>query len=328
MNGALLKRLFKAINLGSTEDLQKIAQAIIDDELKKGHSQLAKELTNAMLASVGSSKPEASFEMNNKSMSVLPKSKRYETPLATYIPNDKLQHNMILPSIIEDKFNRIEKEYAARERLAMYGFTPRKKVLLYGPPGCGKTLGAQRLAWRTGLPLLKVRFDSLISSYLGETATNLRSIFDSAAHSPCILFFDEFDSIAKSRSMDQDVGEIKRVVNSFLQLLDEYEAPGLLIAATNLNDQIDPAIWRRFDDSIEITKPGPQELKQIITTTLSGMKTVEFDWNILLKEADGFSAAQIVRAASDAAKKVILDSSELVTQKALLSAIVENRGVN
>ncbi|MCY9666698.1 AAA family ATPase [Paenibacillus alginolyticus] len=328
MNGTLLKRLFKAINIGSNDDLQKIAQAIIDDELKKGHTQLAKELSNAMLASGRLIKPEATFEMNTNSMSVLPKSKRYETPLATYIPSDKLQHDMILPNTVEEKFIRIEKEYAARERLALYGFTPRKKILLFGPPGCGKTLGAQRLAWRTGLPLIKVRFDSLISSYLGETASNLRSIFDSAAHSPCILFFDEFDSIAKSRTMDQDVGEIKRVVNSFLQLLDEYESPGLLVAATNLNDQIDAAIWRRFDDSIEIPKPGPEELKQIIVVTLSGMKTERFDWNILLKEAEGFSAAQIVRASGDAAKKVILDSSELVTQKVLLSAIAENRGVN
>lgn len=327
MNSSLLKRLFKAISIGSNEDLQKIANAIIDDETKKGHLQLVKDLKSVM-ASSQSIKPDAVFEINGKSLSVLPTSKRYETPLATFTDPNKLQHEMILPQEVEERFKRIEKEYAARERLALYGFTPKKKILLYGPPGCGKTLGAQRIAWNTGLPLLKVRFDTLISSYLGETATNLRSIFESVLHPPCVLFFDEFDSIAKSRTMGQEVGEIKRVVNSFLQLLDEYEAPGLLVAATNLYDQIDPAIWRRFDDAVEIPIPGKEELKQLIIVTLSGMRTVNFDWNKIMNESKGYSAAQIVRAAQDAAKRVILEGSEIVTQEALESAIIENRGVN
>lgn len=325
MNSSLIKRLFRSISNGNSEDLQKIAQTIIEDENRKGHTKLAKELSN-MLSSNSYMNPNATFEMSPTSLNVLPKSKRYEIPLATYIPSDQLEHHMILPAEVEKRFQRIEKEYAARERLAQHGLIPRRKILLYGSPGCGKTLGAQRLAWNTGLPFIKVRFDAMVSSYLGETASNLRSIFDTAAQSPCLLFIDECDSLAKSRMASQEVGEIKRVVNSFLQLLDEYDAPGLLVAATNLDDQLDPAVWRRFDDVLEIPKPEAGELKELIKMTLSAVKYNKFDWYLILEETKGFSAAQMVRATRDAAKRAILDGYEMVTNEMMLEAIRECRG--
>lgn len=327
MNASLMKRLFRAVSTGSREDLQKIANHIIEEEEKKGHVQLAKELKSTLISS-SNTQPEAVFEFKQNSLTLLPKSKRYDIPLTTYIRPEQLQHEMILPTFVEERFERIEKEYAARDRLASHGLKPRRKILLYGPPGCGKTLGAERLAWNTGLPLMKVRFDTMVSSLLGETATNLRTIFDSAAQSPCVLFFDECDSIAKSRTTGQEVGEIKRVVNSFLQFLDEYEGPGLLVAATNLTDQLDPAVWRRFDDVFELPKPGSDELKQIIQMTLSAMRTVQFNWELVLKETLGFSGAQMVRAAQDAAKRIILASEDIVTQEALLQSINEHRSVN
>lgn len=325
MNSSLIKRLFRSISNGNSEDLQKIAQTIIEDENRKGHTKLAKELSN-MLSSNSYMNPNATFEMSPTSLNVLPKSKRYEIPLATYIPSDQLEHHMILPAEVEKRFQRIEKEYAARERLAQHGLIPRRKILLYGSPGCGKTMGAQRLAWNTGLPFIKVRFDAMVSSYLGETASNLRSIFDTAAQSPCLLFIDECDSLAKSRMASQEVGEIKRVVNSFLQLLDEYDAPGLLVAATNLDDQLDPAVWRRFDDVLEIPKPKAGELKELIKMTLSAVKYNKFDWYLILEETKGFSAAQMVRATRDAAKRAILDGYEMVTNEMMLEAIRECRG--
>jgi len=324
MNSTLMKRLFKTISSGNTDDLEKIAYQIIHAENKKGHTRLVKELTN-IIESTQKSNPVIKENKNN-SLVILPKSKRYDIPLATYKPREELEYSMILEDKIEERFLRIEKEYAARERLALYGLTPRKKILLYGPPGCGKTLGAQRLAFNTGLPLLKVNFDAIVSSYLGETATNLRAIFESVSNEPYLLFIDEFDSLAKSRTISQEVGEIKRVVNSFLQLLDEYNAPGLLVAATNLNDQLDPAVWRRFDEVIEITKPGKSEIKKIIKMTLSSITTTEFNWNIVIKEAEGISAAQIVKAAREAAKMAILNCKEIVTEELLIQALNENKG--
>ena len=163
---------------------------------------------------------------------------------------------MVLPKLTETKIQRIEKEYVARERLAHFGLKPRQKILFYGSPGCGKSMSAERIAWNIGLPFLKVRFEAIISSYLGESATNLKKLFESVKNYPCVLLLDEFDFIAKARSSGQDVGEMHRVVNILLNLLEDYEAPGLLIATTNLEGALDKASFRRFDDIIEIPKPG------------------------------------------------------------------------
>jgi len=156
LNSALMKRLFRAIADGSREDLGKIAEAIIDEENRKGHTVLANEL-KLMLRNAKRITPEpnAVFELRPGALSVLPKSRRHEIPLTTYIPPNSLLHHMVLPVQVEERFRRIEREFAARERLMMHGFTPRKKILLYGPPGCGKTMGAHRLARNLGLPFVE-----------------------------------------------------------------------------------------------------------------------------------------------------------------------------
>jgi SpoVK/Ycf46/Vps4 family AAA+-type ATPase len=195
-------------------------------------------------------------------------------------------------------------------------------------------MSAERLAWNTGLPLLKVRFDTMVSSYLGETATNLREIFEVASKNPCLLFLDECDSLAKSREDNNEVGEMKRVVNTFLQILDEYNtSSGLLVAATNLDKSLDMAVWRRFDDAIEVPKPTATELEALLKQTLITMSKGSIDWHSIVAKMQGFSAAQAVRVAQDAAKRAILDSrietlrerEELVIPEHLEAAIQEIR---
>ena len=326
MNSALLKRLFRSISSGSDDDIRKVARVIIDEESKKGHTTLSKEL-DTILSSASNAPAHAPSSrvvpMMGAGLTEFPKSKRSQTPLAMHIPFEKLKHHMVLAPDTEARFQRIEKEFAARERLAKFGFQPRRKILLYGPPGCGKTMGAERLAWNTGLPLIKVRFDAVVSSYLGETAANLRSIFDSAQQTPCVLFVDEADSLARSRRSDQELGEIKRVVNSFLQLLDEFDSPGLFVAATNLDDQLDEAIWRRFDEIVQVLKPGKLEIRELILQSLSAIKSELRDWDSLLQASEGFSAAQVVRACQDAAKNTILQGGEIVSQQALLDSMAD-----
>ena len=180
---------------------------------------------------------------------------------------------MVLPEGVEERLLSIEQEYAARERLKRYNLVPKRKVLLYGPPGCGKTMSAERIAWNLGLPLLKVRFDSLLSSYFGESASNLRMVFDYCKNEPVVLLLDECDFIAKSRTTAQDVGEVPRIVNMLLTLLDEYDAPGLVIATTNLKVSLDEALFRRFDDVIEMALPGKIERKRLLEMTLSAIPT-------------------------------------------------------
>ena len=163
---------------------------------------------------------------------------------------------MILPEPVEQRFIRIEKEFAARARLATHGLEPRRRILLHGPPGCGKSLGAERLSWATGLPMHKIRFDTLISSYFGESAANLHRVFEAAEQRPCALFLDECDTIARSRVEGNDVGEVPRIVNMLLQMLEDFRGDGLVIAATNIEDALDHAMFRRFDEVIEVPRPG------------------------------------------------------------------------
>jgi SpoVK/Ycf46/Vps4 family AAA+-type ATPase len=152
----------------------------------------------------------------------------------------------------------------------------------------------------------------------------LRLVFEEASKNPCLLFLDECDSIAKSREDHQEVGEIKRVVNTFLQILDEYEpTSGLIVAATNLTKSLDTALWRRFDDLIEVPKPGEKELEFILKETLSAMEVGSINWPVLIAQMRDFSAAQAVRVAQDAAKRAILEREELVIHEHLEEAIKE-----
>ena len=254
MNADIIKRILRAIADGSQADLERLAHKVVETERKSGHTRLADQLETILSQprrTKGAARPTTD---SDRSLKELPLSRRHGELLATVIPRDALEHHMVLPAEVEERFARIEREYAARERLGAYGLRNRKTILLYGPPGCGKSLGAKRLAWNTGLPLIKVRFDALLSSYFGESAANLRSVFEGAGERPCVLLLDECDFIARSRTMSKDIGEASRIVNSLLQLMEEYDAPGLLVATTNVESSLDErafsTIRRRLPSSI------------------------------------------------------------------------------
>ena len=232
---------------------------------------------------------------------------------------------MVLTDVIEEKFKRIEKEFIARDRLAHHGLKPIQKILFYGAPGCGKSMGAERIAWTVGLPFIKVRFDSMISSYLGESLNNLRKIFEEISSQPCVLLLDEFDIIAKSRTYGQDVGEMYRIVNMLLSLLEEYNSPsGLLIATTNLEKSLDKAIFRRFDEIIEIKKPGKSEIVRLLKQTLTSQRTAKnINWIQIAEKMEGFSAAMGVKVAQNSAKFAILSNIDQIEQKHIEISLFE-----
>jgi SpoVK/Ycf46/Vps4 family AAA+-type ATPase len=206
--------------------------------------------------------------------------------------------------------------------LANYGLKPRRKILLYGPPGCGKTLGAKRLAWTTGLKFVKIRFDVMISSLFGESAANLRSIFDFCVQNPCLLLLDECDFIARSRVTSRDIGEVQRIVNTLLQLLEDYSFPGMVVATTNIYKELDHALFRRFDDSIEIPLPAEDEIIRLLREALVSVKTSEsIDWSVLANELKRLSAADVVKISENAAKSAVLSGDNLVSQ-GTLSAVI------
>ena len=313
MKAELYKRLFRAIFSEDILSLKKIAITIIQEERKLGHNILADALEKISITE----KPKYTLFESKKSesgLSTLPKSKRTNSQLVSYIPRE-----------VEERLLSIEQEYVARERLKKFNLVPKRKILLYGPPGCGKTLSAERIAWNLGLPLLKVRFDSLLSSYFGESASNLRMVFDYCKSEPVVLLLDECDFIAKSRITTQDVGEVPRIVNMLLTLLDEYDAPGLVLATTNLKVSLDEALFRRFDDVIEMPMPGKSERKRLLEMTLSAIPvSPDVDMDQISNQLDGYSAANIVLIAQRAAKIGVLAGCKKVCNEHFVKALEES----
>ncbi len=322
MNGTLLRRLFKAISADDKESLELLSKKIIEEEEKLGHSNLAKEL-NEILERTKVVRP-VNGQASNSTLNTLPQNKRHNESLLKVIERDQLRFHMVLSYQEEQRLQRIEQEFAARARLAKFNLHPRKKILLYGPPGCGKTMAAERLAWNIGLPLHKVRFDTLISSYFGETSSNLRAVFELSRRSPCVLLLDECDTIAKSRESGQDVGEVSRIVNMLLMLLDEYDSQGLLVATTNLEGTLDKAIYRRFDDIIEFTRPTKEQIERLLRSTLSVLRSSPaVNWAQIVEKLNGFSSASVVKVAENAAKISILYGEGEIDQLFLEQAIDE-----
>ncbi|MDR3719107.1 MAG: ATP-binding protein [Bryobacteraceae bacterium] len=331
MDADIIRRVVRAIAERSQGDLDRLAAKIVDGQRRVGHNKLADQLdsilkqprprTNGSQALATMPERATAPERN---LFELPLSRRHGDSLATLLAPETLEHHMVLPEDTEERFARIESEYAARDRLGSFGLKPRKTILLYGPPGCGKSLGAKRIAWNVGLPLMKVRFDALISSYFGESASNLRSLFAAAKEKPCVLLLDECDFIARSRVTSKDIGEASRIVNTLLQLMEEYDAPGLLVATTNIEASLDSALFRRFDDVFMVPPPGPAQIEKLLRMTLSAVSVAKpFDWSALADRLRGAPAAMVVKAARDAAKAAVLQNRRAVTEANICEAIAE-----
>ena len=322
MNAMLVRRLFSAIHTGKSGDVEALCRRIIEDERKRGHSHVAEDLER-VIASNRNGKSDAANHAPS-ALSPLPLSKRDSVPLVHVIPHDQLRHHMVLPDSVEARFCAIEREFAAKHRLAAHGLKPSRRVLFYGPPGCGKSLGAERLAWATGLPLHRVRFDTLLSSYFGETLTNLRRLFDEVAKSPCALLLDECDSLARSRSERNDVGEVNRITNALLEMLEGYKGEGLIIAATNLDSALDTALFRRFDEVVKMPLPSVAEIARLLKTTLSAIRVEKgIDWMTTASQLDGMSCSEVVQIAQTAAKRCVMEGIKTVRKRHLTQAVQE-----
>ena len=236
--------------------------------------------------------------------------------------------DMALTETLRTRLDRVLIEQRQRGRIREHGFAPMRKLLLVGPPGTGKTMSAAALAGELGLPLFAIQLDGLITKYMGETAAKLRLVFDAVQSTRGVYLFDEFDALGGERGTKNDVGEIRRVLNSFLQFLEQDESDSLVIAATNHAQLLDRALFRRFDALLEYTLPTAEVALRVMRARLGLLDASAVDWSAAATAAEGLSHAEIAQAAEQAAKNAILDHTTAIRASELAVALAERRATH
>ncbi len=298
-----------------------IAMQLAAHEAKRGHGKLAKELREL----IDNAKGQRQQGLAQPIPLAKPKGELSGLLSVTY-PKLRMS-DMVLSTQVGSRLERLIKEHRQIHKLRSHGLSPRKKLLLVGPPGTGKTLSASILAGELGLPLFVVRLDSLMTKFMGETAAKLRMIFDAIQQTRGVYLFDEFDSIGSQRGLSNDVGEIRRVLNSFLQMVEQDNSDSLLVAATNHPELLDHALFRRFDDVVEYQLPESQEIMTLLKNKLATFQTSRMQWNKAAEVAAGLSYGDITQACEDAIKAVIIHNREKVTHSDLMLSLKERHRV-
>lgn len=320
-SGKLLRQLVKAATDGNKQSLEDAVFQVIHEERGKQHHLLANDLER-ILYGMGGKAGDNLSSIPTGVLNTVPSDKERGLELVqVYQPLRSLE-DVVLSDANRKVIDRIIVESNQREMLKSYGLKPAQKILFYGLPGCGKNVTAEAIAYELGLPLVLVRIDSVISSYLGETAANLRKVFEFIQKQPYVVLFDEFDALAKERSMAGDHGELKRVVNAFLQMLDTYRGSSLLIAATNHEALLDNAIWRRFDEIISFEYPTNTQIKELLMKKLKVVKRdLEIDDPELLKALNKKSHADVERILIRAIKDMVLRGESFLLLKHIKDAL-------
>jgi SpoVK/Ycf46/Vps4 family AAA+-type ATPase len=315
-----LRKLVMAHSVGDARQFKATLGEYIAEERRKRHHQLADDLERIYSNGIAGPRAETLTLLRPSGVD-LPRDKEKGTLLLELFEPTVSLSEMIVNDPVRGSLERVITEQRKRDLLMSYGLSPLRKVLFCGPPGCGKTMAAEVLAKELYLPLVLVRFDSVISSYLGETAANLRRVFDFATSRPMVLLFDEFDAIGKRRDDAEEHGELKRVVNAFLQMLDSLRGDALTIAATNHEEMLDSALWRRFDDVIFFEPPSAFQIEELLKRHLRQIGTTEIDWKSCAEVLQGSSHADVKRVAQDAAKNCLLNGARYVNANFLDQAI-------
>jgi AAA+ superfamily predicted ATPase len=232
---------------------------------------------------------------------------------------------LVLPDALLARIRRILHEYLQSHKLKQHALTPRSKILLTGPPGTGKTLTARVFAHELRLPLHTVQVDRLVTKFMGETSAKLRQIFDLVSQRKGVYFFDEFDAIGGGRSLDNDVGEMRRVLNALLQFIERDTSESMIVAATNSPQLLDRALFRRFDDVLIYTLPEERDRKRLIENALSSFLSESFDWKSILAASETLSSAEIFQACCDGLKDAILQDRTFVSSDSLVLALHDRR---
>lgn len=307
-----IKSLIKAHLNQDNEKFKTTVLQIAAYEAKRGHTTLARDI-KMLLEKTNTSKVKI-VQFNNQNQMLL---------MST--PDDRLK-DLIVSDELYGRIKRILNEFTNRKKLGKYGMSNRRKILLEGNPGTGKTLTASIIASELGLPLFIVQMDKLVTKFMGETSVKLRQIFDSIENVTGVYLFDEFDAIGADRNFDNEVGEMRRVLNSFLQFIEQDSSDSIIIAATNNQRMLDKALFRRFDDVLHYSLPTEQDIYRLIVNKLSVFSPQFIPSKKLIEKSISLSHAEISRICDDAIKQSILNDTN-ITQEDLLNLVDERLAV-
>lgn len=313
-----LKALLRAYAGSEDAQFYSVALQMAADEAQRGHTRLAAELR----ALIDAAKERQFAKTGARPVPLAQPKGDLAELLTVQYPRHHLAE-MVVSSEVRLKLERVLNEQRQHERLSGHGLSPRRKLLLIGPPGTGKTLTASVLATELKLPLFIARFDSLITKFMGESASKLRLVFESLKSTRGVYLFDEFDSLGLQRGTQNDVAEMRRTLNMFLQLIEQDSSGSLIIAATNHGDSLDSALFRRFDDVIRYRAPDDEEIAQLLRNSLAMLAPPLLDRSRLVSAARGLSHSDIVRACQDAMKDAVLEHQEYATEESVLQHLRE-----
>ena len=308
-----LKSLVKAHIDQDNDKFKTVVLQIAAAKARQGHTTIARELKDLLEKSSARKGKILNFNSQNQL-------------LLMSMPNHKMSE-LIVSDEIRERIERVLIEFRSRKKLGQYGMRNRRKILIEGNPGTGKTLTASIIASELGLPLFTIQMDKLVTKFMGETSVKLRQIFDSIESVTGVYLFDEFDAIGADRSMDNEVGEMRRVLNSFLQFIEQDESESIIIAATNNQKILDMALFRRFDDVLHYSLPTAAELEMLFKSKLELFSTAFFVSDELLEKAASLSHAEITRICDDAIKSAILSDSDIISNEYLIRIIDERLAV-
>ena len=295
-----------------------IALQVAAKEARQGHHKLAEDIK----IMVEKSQKTMSLGLSAQRITPLLHQPRGDLKGLLELTRSQIRSNeLVLTGEVQERLNEVLLEQRQKDKLAQFGLFPRRKLLFTGSPGTGKTMSAAVLATELKLPLYTIVLDSLITRFMGETAAKLRLVFDHIKQTRAVYLFDEFDAIGTQRGAQNDVGEIRRVLNSFLLFVEQDDSESIIVAATNHPELLDKALYRRFDDIICFEKPGKEQIRKLVENRLARFDIASLAWDEITAAAKGLSAAEMTRASEGAAKEAVLHQESKISTSLIIRAI-------
>jgi SpoVK/Ycf46/Vps4 family AAA+-type ATPase len=321
-----VKALIRSHAEGDDERFYAIAMQVAAQAARQGHAKFAQDLRDLVDQAKDRARAVPSGQKTKPIPIVEPRGELVGLLTAAF-PKSRLS-DMALDEPIRVRIDRVLLEQRQRETILSHGMSPLRKLLLIGPPGTGKTMTAAALAGELNIPLFRIQLDGLITKYLGETAAKLRLIFEAIQQTRAVYLFDEFDALGGERAARNEVGEIRRVLNSFLQFLEQDDSDSIIVAATNHPQILDRALFRRFDSVVEYRLPSKPVAETIMRSRLALLDTSQVDWNNVLDAAKELSHSDLTRACEHAAKNAILQHHTRINTAELVEALIERRATH